>query len=94
MKGKVSVETLGASADEFTFFSLQPADVDGDGKLELVAQGDKRITIFRWTPKGPFSATPGRALEPVLNIAVGVDETGRAAVYVPGRPQSSITPLK
>lgn len=94
VKGKVTVETLGASADEFTFFSLQPADVDGDGKLELVAQGDKRITIFRWTPKGPFSATPGRALEPVLNIAVGVDETGRAAVYVPGRPQSSITPLK
>lgn len=93
-EGKLSVDTLGESPDEFTFFSLSAADVDGDGKLELVAQGDKRITVFHATSTGPFRAAPFGALEPVLNTAVGVDDAGRAVVYIPGRPQSRILSLR
>ena len=61
---------------------------------ELVAQGDKRITVFHATSTGPFRAAPFGALEPVLNTAVGVDDAGRAVVYIPGRPQSRILSLR
>jgi hypothetical protein len=91
--GKPVVEQLGTSPDEFTFFALTPADLDGDGRLELVAQGDKRFTLFAEGPDGVVSARPGPALEPVLNTAVGSDGAGRVVAYVPARPHTRLVPL-
>jgi hypothetical protein len=92
-KGPRPVETLAESADEFTFFSFHAADVNGDGTLELIAQGDKRVTVFvdRGGPKlEPSTQVP---LEPVLNVAVGVDAGGRPTLYVPARTGTTAHPL-
>ena len=91
--GVPTVELLGESPDEFTFFALTAIDVDGDGRLEVVAQGDKRITIFSEGSGGAVTSRRGPDLEPVLNTAVGPDEAGRAVVYVPARPNSRVLPL-
>lgn len=84
-KGPGAVETLAASPDEFTFFALDAADVDGDGHAELIAQGDKRVTVFADRGGSSLEVVRTVPIEPVLNVAVGVDAAGRAALYVPSR---------
>lgn len=91
--GKPVVERLGDSADEFTFFALTAADLDGDGRTDLVAQGDKRFTLFSEGPDGAVTVRRGPALEPVLNTAIGPDERGRMVAYVPARPNTRVLPL-
>jgi hypothetical protein len=92
-RGPGTVETLAESADEFTFFSFHAADVNGDGTLELIAQGDKRVTVFvdRGGPKlEPSTQVP---IEPVLNVAVGLDAAGQPTLYVPARTGTTAHPL-
>jgi hypothetical protein len=91
--GKLTVETVGASPDEFTFFSLRTLDLDGDGKPELIGQGDKRVTAFQPGAAGDWPARPLATIEPVLNTAVGTDADGKPVLYVPARPNTRIIPL-
>jgi len=91
--GKPVVERLGDSPDEFTFFALTAADVDADGRMDLVAQGDKRFTLFFEGADGAVTVRRGPALEPVLNTAIGPDEGGRIVAYVPARPNTRVLPL-
>ena len=96
VKGRPEVEVLGRSPDEFTFFALSALDVDGDGKDEIVAQGDKRMTVFTAPAggAGEFTATARGGFEPLLNTAVGQDETGAPVAYIPGRPNARMVPLR
>jgi len=84
-KGPGPVETLAASPEEFTFFSLHAADVDGDGRAELVAQGDKRVSVYADRGGSALEVVRAVPIGPVLNVAVGVDASGRAALYIPSR---------
>jgi hypothetical protein len=81
------------SANEFTFFALQAADVDADGALELVAQGNKKVTRFLPTAKAPWAAQSLAAIEPVLNTTLLRDGT-RWAVAVPHKPHTRMVPVR
>jgi hypothetical protein len=92
--GKVEVETLGESSDEFTFFALTPVDVDGDGRQEIAAQGDKRVSLFWPAADGKWTSRPIAAIEPVLNTAVGRDAAGGWVLLVPARPATRVVPVR
>ncbi len=83
-KGKPAVELVGESPDEFTFFDIAAADLDGDGKSEVVVRGNKRVSAFTPQKQAPWPRRELVRLEPVLNTALGKLPTGRWAVYVPG----------
>jgi hypothetical protein len=92
--GKVEVETLGESSDEFTFFALTPVDVDGDGRQEIAAQGDKRVSLFWPAADGKWTSRPIAAIEPVLNTAIGRDAAGGWVLLVPARPATRVVPVR
>lgn len=91
--GKPAVEQVAASSDEFTFFDLWAADIDGDGADELVGQGDKRVSAFRPGHK-PWPARPLSGIDPVLNTALARSADGAYTLYVPARPATRAVPLK
>ncbi len=92
--GKSKVDEVGASSSEFTFFSLSAIDTDGDGEPEIVAQGDKQVTVFRRSESAPFEARVVGQIDAVLNTAVGRTANGEAVVFVPGRASVTTIPLR
>jgi hypothetical protein len=92
--GRFAVETLGESPDEFTFFALTPVDVDGDGRNEIAAQGDKRVSLFWPAADGKWTSRPLAAIEPVLNTAIGRDAAGGWVLLVPARPATRVVPVR
>ena len=91
--GKPVVEAVGRSPDDFTFFALTAADVDGDGAPEIVAQGSKQVSVFSPGPVLPWARRAVVPTEPVLNTAVARGPGGVVAL-VPGRPVTRTYPLK
>lgn len=91
--GKPKLDRIGASYDEFTFFDIHPIDVDGDGLLEIVVRGDKRVSLFKPTATGPWARRTVTELGPVLNIAVARTAKG-AFVYVPGKTGTGAVPIR
>ena len=87
------VAEIGRSPDEFTFFELEARDVDGDGTLEIVARGDKKVTVFDANPDGAFSSRVVATIEPVLNTAIGSAADGRWYVFVPADTETRMVAL-
>lgn len=90
--GAFAVETVATRPDEFTFFELWAADVDGDGATELVAQGNLRVSLFEADGAGALQARELLRLEPILNVALA-RFAGGWAVVAPGRPSARVAPV-
>lgn len=91
--GKPVIDRIGTSYDEFTFFGIHPVDVDGDGLLELVVRGNKRVSVFKPTASGPWSRRTLAEVGPVLNVAVGRTSKG-AFVWVPGKRETRAVAIR
>ncbi|MCB9547852.1 MAG: hypothetical protein H6706_18685 [Myxococcales bacterium] len=85
------VELVATSPDEFTFFDLSAARFPPEGKVDLIARGEKRVS--RVTPGKPWTLKPLAGLQPVLNTAIGRRPGGGWQVYVPAEPQTRAVPV-
>ena len=86
--GKPVINTIGTSADEFTFFDLTGVDLDGDGAPEIIARGNKRVSLFRFDGKR-WQRRGLTEVKPVLNTAIGKTKAGWK-IAVPDRRQTRI----
>jgi hypothetical protein len=86
------LELVGRSKDDFTFFGLERVDFDGDGEDEILARGNRRLTIFDHTPKGWVSKSVGD-LPPVLNCAIA-RVAGGWELLTPARPETKRESLR
>lgn len=84
---------IGISAGEFTFFDIEAADLDGDGKAEIIARGNKALSRFEQGSDGTWNRTPLAGMQPVLNAAVGKTPTGWNA-YIPTNPRTPGVPIR
>jgi hypothetical protein len=70
------------------FLGLDVADVDGDGRIDLVASGYAGITVMRQQPGGTFAAATLSGANPApngLGVAVGdLDGDGRQEIFATG----------
>ena len=76
---------IGHSPDEFTFFELWAVDIDGDGFDELVARGNRHVTLFLKEGKARWSQIKLATFEPVINVAFGLGGDGYWRTFVPGK---------
>lgn len=92
-QGRVpTVELVANSDDEFTFFEMTTADLDGKGQAALVVRGEKRVARFDPAPQGPWAMRPLAGLTPVLNT--GLSRRGDAyLVLVPAEPATRAVPV-
>ena len=82
-KDKFVVDTVATSPDEYTFEKLLSFDVDGDGRAELVAVGNKRCTVFTPSETLPWKSRPW--FEDPIAIYAGFWKTnGKIAAVLPG----------
>ena len=91
--GAFQVELVARSPDEYGFSSLEAIDLDGDGRPELIAEGNLRVSSFSASPSLPWTSRELAKLEPVLNVAVARDAAGAYATLVPGRPITRAVPV-
>ena len=63
------LKSIGHSAQEFTFFELWARDVDGDGQDEVVARGNRYVSIFSREQDGQWTRKTAAEFEPVMNVA-------------------------
>jgi len=85
------VDTVATSPDEYSFEKLLSLDVDGDGRAELVAVGNKRCTIF-----SPHENLPWKSRswieDPVAIYAGFWKNNGRIAAVLPGANSKVVFP--
>lgn len=84
---------IAQSADEFTFFDLSAADLDGDGQPELIARGNKKLTAFKQGTGGAWTPRILAGMQPVLNTAVGKTARGWMA-FIPTNPRTPGVPVR
>lgn len=96
-EGATPPRLIGASASEFTFFDITAADIDGDGKAELIARGNESISEFKEMGAGKSEGIWARrtlaGLQPILNTAVGKTPKGWVA-YIPTNPRAPTVPVR
>ena len=93
-KGATAPAKIGDSDKEFTFFDLSPADLDGDGKPELIARGNASLSAFTQAADGKtWTRRTLAGLQPVLNTAVGKTPAGWVA-YIPTNPRAPSVPVR
>jgi hypothetical protein len=94
VEGRFEVEQLGTSPDEFTFFELHAANgpTQGSGPF-IVAQGNRRVTVFEPKAEGPWAARALTDLAEGASVAVGHDASGELAAYVSGQPATRVIPI-
>ena len=80
---------VGDSPGEFTFFELWAVDIDGDGFDELVARGNRHITLFSKADTTVWSQTKLATFEPVINVAFGLGGDGHWRTFVPGKTKTN-----
>lgn len=84
----IAPKTIGVSTDEFTFFELSGADLDDDGRPELIARGNKKLSEFKQVPfDGKWVRRTLAGMQPVLNTAVGKTAQGWMA-FIPTNPRT------
>ena len=86
--GNPVITTIGTSDDEFTFFDLTEVDLDGDGAPEIVARGNKHVSLFRYDGKA-WQRRSLAEIRPVLNTAMGKTKAGWK-LAVPDRRQTRV----
>lgn len=92
-KDRIDVQPVFNAPGEFTFFDLEAVDIDGDGELELVARGNKAISLIDKGPDG-YRQQVIASVPPILNVALGRDAEGRWRVYVPHAEGLRVIPVR
>ena len=96
-KGATDPRLIGTSPGEFTFFDITPADIDGDGKTELIARGNQSLSEFKEMGGGKSKGMWGRrtlaGVQPILNTAIGKTPAGWVA-YIPTNPRAPSVPVR
>ena len=92
-KGATPPAQIGDSPAEFTFFDITSADLDGDGKAELVARGNTNLSAFSQGAGGTWTRRTLAGMEPILNTAIGETPAGWVA-YLPTNPRTPGVPVR
>jgi len=90
-EGSFEIQEVGRSPTDFSFFDFELRDLDGDAQAEIIARGNKSITLFQ-RKEGRWNAQKLADLSPILNMAPG-RRRGGWNLYLPARPHTRVIPL-
>ncbi|MEE2789196.1 MAG: hypothetical protein VX589_17805 [Myxococcota bacterium] len=92
LEPEVVVETVGRSDEEFTFFNLRAIDLNGDGRQELLARGNKWMHVFQMID-GNWRRFKVAQLPPVLNAAIMIGKKRQPSVVIPNEKSVILRPI-